>query len=343
MERMLSDLKKQIDALLAKKDFVMIAIDGKCTSGKTTLAGKLAQSYDCNVIHMDDFFLRPEQRTAERYEEIGGNVDYERFYEEVLCPLKARQAFSYRPFDCGTFTLAQPVSVSPKTLNIIEGTYSHHPYFADSYDLKIVLTVDENTQKERILQRPAFLHKRFFEEWIPMENRYFDALQERAVVEELKSILRDHAKRYPAMEPTDAVKLIYQNEFGGGHLIRDEEGCLNYLRREYESVEKNASVSREEYIGNGIIRINLAAVTEADLEKLGRDFIRSAATHKGNGDSFRAKLSLLEELTAEGVFSFDSVALDAYLKEYEKMGYPAVSHSQAYRDAYRPAYRIVKS
>ena len=37
---------------------------------------------------------------------------------------------------------------------------------------------------------------------------------------ELEAILKIHVKRYPLMQPTDAVKLIYQNEFGGGHLIR---------------------------------------------------------------------------------------------------------------------------
>ena len=168
--------RKKIDELLAQKDMVIVAIDGKCTSGKTTLASKLAQIYDCNVFHMDDFFLRPEQRIPERLAEVGGNVDYERFQEEVLLPLKSGKAFSYRPFDCSTFTLAAPVSVTPKKLNIIEGTYSHHPYFGDPYDLKVLLTVDEETQQQRILERPAFLHKRFFEEWIPMENRYFASL-----------------------------------------------------------------------------------------------------------------------------------------------------------------------
>ena len=168
-------IKKRIDELLEQKDMVIVAIDGKCTSGKTTLAGRLAEMYDCNVFHMDDFFLRPEQRTAERFAEVGGNVDYERFMEEVLLPLKAGKPFSYRPFDCRTFTLAEPLSVAPKKLNIIEGTYSHHPYFGNPYDLKIVLTIDDQTQHERIMQRPEFLHKRFFEEWIPMENRYFDS------------------------------------------------------------------------------------------------------------------------------------------------------------------------
>ena len=157
-------IKKRIDELLEQKDMVIVAIDGKCTSGKTTLAGRLAEMYDCNVFHMDDFFLRPEQRTAERFAEVGGNVDYERFMEEVLLPLKAGKPFSYRPFDCRTFTLAEPLSVAPKKLNIIEGTYSHHPYFGNPYDLKIVLTIDDQTPRERIMQRPEFLHKRFFEE-----------------------------------------------------------------------------------------------------------------------------------------------------------------------------------
>ena len=169
-------LKKKIDELLTQKDMVIVAIDGKCTSGKTTLATKLAEIYDCNVFHMDDFFLRPEQRTPERFAEVGGNVDYERFKEEILIPLQDGKQFSYRPFDCSAFTLADPVTVIPKQLNIIEGTYSHHPYFGNSYDLKVMLTVTPELQRERILQRPAFLHQRFFEQWIPMENRYFESL-----------------------------------------------------------------------------------------------------------------------------------------------------------------------
>ena len=79
-------------------------------------------------------------------------------------------------------------------------------------------------------------------------------------MEELKDILIAHAKRYPLMQPTDAVKLIYQNEFGGGHLIRDEQACLNYLRREYDSIAKKPNALLYEEIGNGIVRVNLAAV-----------------------------------------------------------------------------------
>ena len=162
------------------------------------------------------------------------------------------------------------------------------------------------------------------------------------MMEELRAILIAHAKRYPLMQPTDAVKLIYQNEFGGGHLIRDEEACLNYLRREYASVAKDPTVPLYEDIGNGIIRVNLAAVKPEDLEQLGQDFIASAAKHKGTMDLFLNKLEVLRKLANEGLFAFDTNALNAYLSEYEAAGYPAVSHSPEYRQAYKPAYRIIR-
>ena len=174
MKKEVCVLAEQINHLLQNKDRVIVAIDGNCTAGKTTLAGELEKLFDCNVFHMDDFFLRPEQRTQERYAQPGGNVDYERFRAEVIIPLKQGQPFSYRPFACRTFTLSDPVSVEPKRLSIIEGTYSLHPYFGDVFDLKVFLSVDPELQVQRIYQRPQHVHERFFHAWIPMEKQYFE-------------------------------------------------------------------------------------------------------------------------------------------------------------------------
>ena len=174
---MVLEIQKQIDALLQRQTQVLVAIDGPCAAGKTTMAAKLADSYDCNVFHMDDFFLRPHQRTPERFAQPGGNVDYERFQAEVLRPLKEGIAFSFRPFDCGSFSLADPIAVIPKRLNVIEGSYCNHPYFGNPYDLKIFLALTPELQRQRILQRPAFLHQKFFREWIPMEQKYFDCFK----------------------------------------------------------------------------------------------------------------------------------------------------------------------
>ena len=161
-------------------------------------------------------------------------------------------------------------------------------------------------------------------------------------MEELKRILREHAMRYPLMQPIDAVKLIYQHEFGGGHLIRDEEACLNYHRREYESVEKDFTMPLYENIGNGIVRVNLAAVKPEDLDQLGRDFIRSAVEHTGTRERFLQKLDVLRQLTEAGHFGFGMIALGDYLLEYINSGCQMVSHSEQYRQNYAPAYRIIK-
>lgn len=174
MKDTLALLKRCIEEELARKERVLVAIDGSCTAGKTTLAGLLSQEFDCNVLHMDDFFLRPEQRTPERYAQTGGNVDRERFREEVLTPLCAGEGFSYRPFDCKTLKLRDPIPVEPKRLNIIEGSYSMHPFFGEPYDLKIFLSVTPELQHRRVEERPAVLHRLFFEKWIPMEKRYFE-------------------------------------------------------------------------------------------------------------------------------------------------------------------------
>lgn len=160
---------------------------------------------------------------------------------------------------------------------------------------------------------------------------------------DLYTILQAHAARYPKMEPTDAVKLLYQSEFGGGHLIANEDACLAYLRAEWERTPFDLDAPLVENIGGGVIRVMLAAITDADaLEALGRDFIRSAANVQGTREGFLEKLALLRTMTAEGKFSFSLAELDEYLIAYEKAGYPAVSHSETYRRVYHPAYRVLR-
>ena len=178
----------RVDGML-KQGKVHFAIEGGSASGKTTLTGILQELYDCNVFHMDDFFLRPEQRTAERFAEIGGNVDRERFAEEVLSSVKKGETVRYRPFDCSVQTLGEEVTVQPKKLTIIEGVYSTHPAFSRYYDYMIFLDIDPELQKQRILVRNSpQLAKRFFDEWIPLENTYFSGTDIKARADMIKKV-----------------------------------------------------------------------------------------------------------------------------------------------------------
>ena len=161
-------------------------------------------------------------------------------------------------------------------------------------------------------------------------------------IKELTDILTDHARKYPLMLPTDAVKLIYQNEFGGGHMISDRERALTYLIREYEGLSQTDSPLTES-IGNGIVRVSLCALDRHGItpKELFDAFVSSAELIRGNIEGFKEKLELLSALTVDGALPFSSRELSGYLDEYSAAGYPTVSHSELYRNTYRPAYRIV--
>lgn len=164
-----------IDQRRADRERVLVAIEGGAGSGKSTLADLLARIWDCNVFHMDDYFLRPEQRTPERLAEVGGNVDRERFYQEVLRPLTQGGTVRFQRFDCRTGSLQPQAEAGPKALTIVEGAYSTHPAFGDCYDLSVFLRIPPELQRQRILARNGKAWgQRFFDEWIPMEQRYFE-------------------------------------------------------------------------------------------------------------------------------------------------------------------------
>ena len=97
-EKVVQDIINYIEEKFENKKQIIVAIDGRCAAGKTTLTSLLQKKTGANIFHMDDFFLRPEQRTPERFSQPGGNVDYERFYNEVVLPIHNKQSFTYRIF-----------------------------------------------------------------------------------------------------------------------------------------------------------------------------------------------------------------------------------------------------
>jgi len=172
-----NDLIKKIKQYIEKEPHppLVIAIDGMSAAGKTTLGELLHEEFpESNLFHMDDYFLQPHQRTEERLAEVGGNVDYERFKEEIILHLKDHEDFHHRVYDCQTQKLGSEVHTAWKPLVIIEGSYSHHPYFGEPYDLRIFCEIPEEEQRNRILKRNGpEMFEHFVNEWIPKENDYF--------------------------------------------------------------------------------------------------------------------------------------------------------------------------
>lgn len=156
----------------------LVGIDGRCASGKTTLAAFLEKKYDCNVFHADDFFLPPEKRTEVRLGEVGGNMDRERLFDEVISSVNKKSDTVYRKFFCHSLTFSEEITVPYKPLTFIEGSYCLHPDLYDNYDLRVFMDIDGDKQLSRIASRGgAAALAAFKERWIPYEERYFAAFK----------------------------------------------------------------------------------------------------------------------------------------------------------------------
>lgn len=162
-------------------------------------------------------------------------------------------------------------------------------------------------------------------------------------------ILHIHAKRYWQMTPQDAVKLAYQSVFGGGHMISDEVAALTRLQSEYAALREktttpDGNIPLTEPIGGGLVRLHLAALDPSvlPLTAVNALFCRSAQMVQGSVETFQQVLNELRQGCQDGYLPFALDELEVYLQTYIAAGTPMVSHSETYRAAYHPAYRIIR-
>ena len=172
----LSPLVEKLSTLLsAHPDHpVLVALDGRCGSGKTTLAAQLAQRFPQSItVHTDDFYLPPASRVA-NWEQIPcANMDLERLRAQVLTPARAGQAVPYRAYSCRAGAYLPEQCFAPQPLVIVEGSYSHHPSLAPYYDIRIFVTCSPDEQARRLRKREGERYSNFVERWIPLEEGYF--------------------------------------------------------------------------------------------------------------------------------------------------------------------------
>lgn len=156
------------------KQPIAVALDGRCGAGKTTLAAKLSEVFECPVVSMDDFFLPPAMRAPERLNEPGGNVHIERFVDEVAPFFGRGEPFAYGVFDCGVGRVTRRRSIPEHSILIVEGSYALHPRIAGRYDVKAFCDIGRDAQRARLAARDPERLGAFIARWIPMEEKYFD-------------------------------------------------------------------------------------------------------------------------------------------------------------------------
>ena len=140
-------------AALAQKPTkpLVLALDGRCGSGKTALADRLTRQFPASIVlHTDDFYLPPTQRVRGWEKTPCANMDLVRLRDETLHPAYEGQPVLYRAYSCraGTYQPVQELAAQP--LVILEGSYSHHPLLAGYETLRVFVTCSREEQTRRL-------------------------------------------------------------------------------------------------------------------------------------------------------------------------------------------------
>jgi len=157
----------------------------------------------------------------------------------------------------------------------------------------------------------------------------------------MKKYILHEAQIHPQAQPQDYIKLIFQSEFGPGHLIADRSFSHSRLAEEWQKV-KNLPAEPMQEIGGGYVRLNIKGIDENRLEKINLVFVTSANEKTGIEAGFMAKLNLFIDMAAQGCFAFDVRQAQLAVNEYLAGGVRPTSHTQRYHARYTPAYRVVK-
>ena len=154
--------------------------------------------------------------------------------------------------------------------------------------------------------------------------------------------LLEQLKNHPSMEPQDIVKLCYQAAYGAEHLLTDIDKARQYLFAEFDGVEP-ADIPVYEPISDLYCRVNIAGWKYHGLSKEELfDIFRRSALVLGTRGDFQELMDEYLETVKHALGREQLLELRNYLEQYYRQGVRPVHHSEKYRRAEKPHYRVVR-
>ena len=176
----MSESLEKIKNLISERKLsapAVIAIDGPCGGGKTTLAAEIEKELGFNILHMDDFYLPFQERDKNWMNIIAGHMDFNRLIENVLEPYKSGKKTNYVSYDCHSDKYLQEIPIDISKILVIEGSYTSHPILDKYVALKVFVDIDKDEQVKRLTKRNPDVVDKFLAMWVPFENNYFESLK----------------------------------------------------------------------------------------------------------------------------------------------------------------------
>jgi len=162
--------------------------------------------------------------------------------------------------------------------------------------------------------------------------------------QDITNLILDHIRRRPAARPRDIYKLFYQGVFGVGHIVSEKardilaEEAGRISLKDHSEDPLFESVSPD----GSMVRVNLRQfiLQGGDLDKL-YTVMQESAKIKGDTEVFLGYWSQFKKLLADGVLSYPLSEVKELDELIKREGVKPMHHTDAYREAYYPAYRVV--
>ena len=154
-----------------------------------------------------------------------------------------------------------------------------------------------------------------------------------------------HAQ-YPVATLQDVYKTCYQDYFGAEHLVKDTASARQYLQKEFDECRDTdmSLMPKREPTGfrHRFTRVNLSCVVDGELseKQMLSMFLDAAGKDNAFGNDWAAEWMKIESIALKVCPDWADQALQAELQEAAR-NKQAVRHSEAFRTAYNPHYRIV--
>ncbi len=145
---------------------------------------------------------------------------------------------------------------------------------------------------------------------------------------------------HPSMQPQDVAKLCYQATYGAEHLLTDAQSAKDWLLHEFEKTPPREEPLFEN-ISDRYCRVNLGAWKAHGLtaDSLFIMFYQTASTKtNASMQTFETCLQEITSMAEDGLLPFSVEEWLSFLSSYNRQ---ALHHSDVYRTAEMPAYRVV--
>jgi hypothetical protein len=161
----------------------------------------------------------------------------------------------------------------------------------------------------------------------------------------VEALIREHFARRPLMRATDVYKLLYQGVFGVAHIMGDD--AWNWLEAEAEKLDLDNHLEEplleDVSADSSIVRVNLRPYLRRSLplNKLFSAMKETVHMEVSPEELFEA-WAVFKGLVISREVHIDLEEFEALDWELQKEGCRLHHHSEVYREAYHPAYRVVR-